>query len=338
MPSAFGQIGYSQPSKMIQPSEAIWGDCPAQDLLVGQQGYAVFKNFKDRLPQTGDGASVTWAINSGSFIWSTAYDSVISMTTGASDQDDAGIATRPLGPITPNGGGKLWFEASVSSAVITLARGVFVGVVNAAGLGTKLTISAASATKNSNTIGTSSGGQSGYGFWLHGDTLTNFDAVWFNSLQAATGATTLVTATNGGVVLANVLTANANNPNPGNLGFVPSTPPGVLVATVTTSQATSFGTLTPQQCLATQDPGQNPQVLLPNSVTGATGFVKLGLRYDGVQYLYFYVNGNQVAKMAISSSQDVTSDFAGIVQLMSGTAAAKVENVAFIHAAAQTIP
>lgn len=326
---AFGQIGYSQTNFLIQPSGAIWGDCPTLDLLEGDEGFASFQDFKAGLPLT---TAPNWAIDSGSFIYNTNYDSVISMTSGASDQDDIAVATRPLGPITPGGGGKLWFEAVVSSAVITLARGVFVGVVNKPALASKFLISAASATKNSNTIGTSAGGQSGYGFWLHGDTLTNFDAVWFNNLQAATGATDLeaTTATASGLVLANVLTAPANNPNPGNLAFVPQTPPGVLIATVTGTTAQGF--------LNTQNPAANPQIGLPNSAVGATGFVKLGLRYDGQQYLYFYVNGNQVAKMVISSAQDVTSAFGGVVQLMSGTAAAKVENLAWMHAASQQNP
>lgn len=334
---AFGQIGYSQTSKLIQPSEAIWGDCPSQDLLNGMEGYADFQNFKRGIPLA---TAPNWAINSGSFPYNAAFDSVISMTSGASDQDDIAVATRPMGPITPGSGKKLWFEASVSSAVITLARGVFVGVVNKQSLGSKLLISAASATKNSNTIGTSSGGQSGYGFWLHGDTLTNFDAVWFNNLQAATGATDLeaTTATVSGLVLANVLTNPANNPNPANLAFVPTTPPGALIATISSNQTVAGATLTPQQCLDAQDPSTNPQTLLPNSAAGATGFVKLGLRFDGGQYLYFYVNGNQVAKMLVSAAQDIVSDFGGVVQLMSGTAAAKVENLAFIHTAAQTIP
>lgn len=326
---AFGQIGYSQTNLLIQPSDSIWGDCPSRDLMGGEQGYLSFQEFKAGLPLT---TAPNWAIDSGAFTYNTNYDSVVSMTSGGSDQDDIAVATRPLGPITPGSGEKLWMEAVVSSAVITLARGVFVGVVNKPALASKFLISAVSATKNSNTIGTSAGGQSGYGFWLYGSNLTNFDAVWFNNLQSATGATDLeaTTATASGLVLANVLTSPASNPNPGNVNYVPTTPPGILIATLTGTAA--------QGDLDTQNPASVPQVGLPNSATGATGFVKLGLRYDGQQYLYFYVNGTPVAKMLISSAQDITSDFGAVVQLMSGTAAAKVENLAWFRGAALRNP
>lgn len=339
--AGFGQIGYSQANKLANISGAIWGDCPSQDLLVADQGYAVYKDFKDRLPQTADGASVTWITGtSAAVIWNLAFDSVIKLTSGSTQSNDAGIATRPLGPVIPGSGQKIWFEALVSLASLAAAQGVYVGLVNKAGLGTGLTISAASGTKNANTLGTSSGGQSGYGFWMHGDTLGNFDAVWFNNLQSATGATDLeaTTATVSGLVLANVLTANANNPNPANLAFTPPVPPGVLTATVITNQTVAGQSLTPQQLLDLADPSTQPPTLFPNNATGNPEFVKLGLRYDGFQYLYFYVNGSPVAKMLISSAQDITSNFAGIVTISSGTAAVESLNIGFVHAASLRVP
>lgn len=267
----------------------------------------------------------------------------MSITTGATTQDDAAIATRPLGPIVAGGGGKVWFEALISVASLAAAKGIFVGVCNLAALASKLLISAASGTLASNTIGTSTGNQSFYGFWMHGDTasLGNFDAVWGNNVQSALTAGTaaapgtVASGTSAGVVLYSVLTANANNPNPANIAFTPPVPPGVLTATPTT--ATSPYTTLQQQLLAS-DPQANPQVLLPNSVSGAVEFVKLGIRYDGQQYLYFYVNGTQVAKMAITSAQDQSSDFAGVVQIMAGTGAANVLNVGFARTAAIVIP
>ncbi len=331
---AFGQIGYSQTNKLYQPSGAVWGDCPSLDLLAGDQGYANFQDFKMALPLT---TAPNWNIDSGTFTYNTHYDSVVSITTGATTLDDAGIATRPLGPIVPGSGRKIWFETLISVASISAVNGVFVGLVNAAALGSKLLIKQTSATKNSNQIGTTSGGQSGYGFWLHADTPTNLDAVWFNNLQTATGTTDLeaTTATASGLVLANVLTAPANNPNPANLAFVPQTPPGVLVATAT---AAATGYTTVQQQYLAADPSSVPQTLLPNSATGATGFVKFGLRYDGFQYLYFYVNGNQVAKMLISSAQDINSDFAGVVDFQALGTGQPVLNVGWMHAAALLEP
>lgn len=268
------------------------------------------------------------------------------MVTGTSSQDDAALATRPFGPVIPGSNQKIWFEGLVSVASLAAAKGIFVGISNEVSLASKFLISAASGTLASNTIGTTAGGQSFYGFWMHGDTasLGNFDIVWGNDVQAALTAGTAAvpgtiasTATTpaSGVVLYSALTAGASNPNPANVNFVPQTAPGVLTATPTT--ATSPYTTLQQQLLAS-DPGTNPQVNLPNNVTTAVEFVKLGLRFDGQQTMYFYVNGIQVAKLTISSLMDVTNDFGGVIQIMAGTAAANTLNVGFMRTAALLVP
>lgn len=347
---AYGIIGYSQTNKLWQPSGSIWGDCFSQELLDEGSGFFNFQDFKAVLPTS---AAPNWNINGGTYTYNTHFDSVVSITTSGTTQNDAAIATRPMGPVVPGSGEKIWFEAEISAASLAAATGIFVGIANEASLASKLLISAASGTLASNTIGTSSGGQSFYGFWMHGDTyntttqsgLGNFDIVWGNNVQAALTAGsnpansgtagTVATGTTAGVVLYGALTANANNPNPGNLSFVPQTPPGPIAATVTTAVAPY---ITPQQELFAADPASVPQTLLPNSVAGATQFVKLGLRFDGGQYMYFYVNGNQVAKMIVTSSQDINSDFGGVVQIMAGTGVANVLNVAFVRTAALITP
>ena len=300
---------------------------------------------------------MTWAIDSGSIAWNTAYDHVISLTTGSTQSDDVGIATRPLGPIVAGSGQKVWFEAEISIASIAAAKGMYVGLSTLAGLGSKLTIVAASGTKASNTLGTSAG-QSGYGFWMHGDVIGNFDAIWYNDITTAvtpgTGSTAALignqpptgngtSAVGGGLLLANVLTATSSyNPNVANAQNPPftsvPTAPGTLIATTTsnvsiTSAAGTVATFTPQQCL--------DQLGLPpvsGAAAGATGFVKLGIRYDGQQYVYWYVNGYQVAKLAVTTYQDQVSDFAGIVQGSAGTAATNAFNINWIRAAALRIP
>lgn len=306
----YGIIGYSQQNAPWQPSGSVWGDQNGFEAIDEGSGFASFADFVAALPTT---AAPNWAIDSGAFTYNASFDHVVSVTTGATTQDDAALATRPIGPITSGGGGKFFFEANVSLASVAAAKGVFVGVANLAALGSKLLISAASATKASNTLGSSAGGQSGYGFWLHGDVLNNFDAVWFNNLQAVATATVVNanTAANNGTVLASVLTANANNPNPANLGYTPALPPGVITATTGTQ---------------------------PNLENGTAQFVKFGLRYDGQQYLYYYVNGAQVGKLAITAAQDQTSHFGGVVQIMAGTGAANVLNVAFIRTASLNVP
>ncbi len=337
---AYGIIGFSSPSKLAQPSGAVWGDCSAQEILDEGTGFFDYKDFKAALPLA---TAPNWNIDSGTFTYNSSYDSVISVTTGATSLDDAAIATRPLGPIVAGGGQKLWFEAAVSLASISAVQGVFVGVVNAAALSSKHLISVSSATKNNNLLGITSGGQSGYGFWLHPDAPTNFDAVWFNNIQTALTPTTVGTAgasgsgstyTNSGLVLASVLTANANTPDQANVNAIPLTPPGVLVATNTST----VNSLTPQQLLAAQDPNTNPATYLPNSVPGASGFIKLGIRYDGQQYLYYYVNGTAVAKIAINTNQDQTSDFAGVVQIQALGTGQPVLNVLFERTAALLQP
>lgn len=337
---AYGIIGYSQAGKLFQPSGAVWGDDNAFEKIDEGSGYFDQKDFVAALPTT---AAPNWAIDSGTFTYNTHFDHVVSITTGGTTQDDAGLATRPLGPITVGSGQKFWHESLISVASLAAAKGIFVGVCNLAALGSKLLISAASGTLASNTIGTSSGGQSFYGFWMHGDTasLGNFDIVWGNNVQAALTAGTaaapgtVATGTTAGVVLYSALTANANNPNPANQQFTPPVPPGVLTATPTTAMS-PYVTL--QQQLLASDPQSSPQTLLPNNVSGAVEFVKLGLRYDGQSYLYFYVNGTQVAKMLISSAQDQSSDFAGVIQIMAGTGAANVLNVGFERTAALLVP
>lgn len=317
--AAFGQIGYSQASNPSQPSGAIWGDCPSADLMSGDQGFLDFKDFTTRLPQTADGASVTWATNSGSFAWDTGgADHLMNFTTGTTAGNDTAVATRPLGPITPGSGQKIWFEAYIAMASVSVAHGVFVGLANRASLGAGLLISAASGTKNSNLIGTSSGAQSFVGFWMHGDTVTNFDAVYANNISTALSPTTIAapgtSATGGGLILANVLTANANNPNPGNPNFTPPLPPGALAAAGATNTQAQY---------------------VSGQVSAANAFVKLGIRYDGQQYLYFYVNGTQVAKALVDSTFDTTNDYAGVVEVVAGTNAAAVLKCGFAHTAAK---
>jgi hypothetical protein len=326
---AYGIIGFSQQNALNQPSASIFGDCSSQELLDEGSGYFDFKDFKAALPLA---TAPNWNIDSGTFTYNSHYDSVISVTTGATTLDDAAIATRPLGPVTPGGGQKIWFEALVSVGSISAVNGVFVGIANAAALSSKHLISVTSATKNSNLIGTTSGGQSLYGFWLHADAPTNFDAVWANNIQTALTPSTI------NLVLASVLTPTITQyPNSANpLGYTATStvPAGALIATATANATpTGYATAqTPQQLLA---------IGLPPSVGtsgGATGFVKLGVRYDGQQYLYYYVNGVQVAKIVITSAMDTTSDFAGVVQLQALGTGQPVLNVGFERTAALLVP
>lgn len=55
----------------------------------------------------------------------------------------------------------------------------------------------------------------------------------------------------------------------------------------------------------------------------AAVFVKLGLRFDGGKYVYFYVNGYQVAKLEVDSTVDQSGLMAAIINVKTGSANAK---------------
>jgi hypothetical protein len=305
---AYGIIGYSQPNTITQASGSIFGDFQSQQLLDESSGYFTFKTFDNEVTLPGLPSS---AANAGTFTQDANFDHALLITTGATAQNGAIIYTRPTAPITPGSGIKVAFEASISVSSIASVKGIFVGLVNLTGM-TNALIQAASATAASNLI-TAVAGTSLVGFWSHGDALTNFDAVYVNSvvgtagLQPATGSA----AASGKVktVIANVLTlptqtAYPNAANP--LGYAatastPVVPAGALVA---------------------------------NAAQTTTGWVKLGLRYDGQQYLYFYVNGTQVAKIVVSAATlDVLSTYGGVVAITTGTAAASTVDVNFFRKA-----
>lgn len=318
---AYGIIGYSQPSFPNQISGAVWGDEPGFELIDEGTGYYVNFDWKATLPTVATGNVVL--TNSGTLGYLATLDSVATLTTGSTAGNDASVYTRPLGPITPGGPGKIWYEANIGLQDITIAKGVFLGLVNLAGLGAGNLIAAASATKLSNTIGGGSG-SSFVGFWLHGDSLADFDIVWANNvttaLTAGTGgtiATPGASATGAGIVLVGVLANSQTSltPNPGNPNYAtgayitPAIPAAMIVDTTSPSQT--------------------------KLLNGTQGYVKFGIRYDGSQYVYFYVNGFQVAKLAITNSFDITDDFAAIAQVVAGTNATEKLDISWLAGAAK---
>lgn len=284
---AYGIVGFSQPNTLIQPSGSIWGNCVAQELLDLGVGYFTYQTFVDVQTLPGLPSS---AANSGTFTQATGFDHALTVTTGASASNGAIVNTRPTNSITPGSGKFTWFEAAISKANVALADSIFVGLVNKVGM-TNALIQASSGTLNSNLL-TSVSGTSVIGFWANGSTKTNFDAVYVKAISGTGG----VTPSTVPVVLANVLTANANNPNPGNPSFVPATPPGALV---------------------------NDQ------------FLKLGLYYDGQKYLYWFVNGTQVAKLEVGPTNiDITSTYGGVVAFATGAGSSTL-NVHFFRSASE---
>ena len=326
---AYGIIGYSQSNAIVQASGSIWGDCSAQEILDESSGYFTFKTFVDAvtLPDLP-------SISVGTTVYSEDpnFDHALLVATGTTAQNEAVLFTNPTAPIAPGSGIKHWFEASISTQSIAENKGMFIGLVNKIGQTTGTLIQQTTSTAATNLL-TAVSGTSLVGFWSHGDALTNFDAVYVNKvsgtggLQPASGTGTAAQKVS--TVLANVLTpAITQYPNSLNpLGYT-----GPVVSTTGTNSA----------------PGPNgaltANVAATGTSTGATynnttGWVKLGLRYDGQQYLYFYVNGVQVAKLLISSLNfDVTATFGGVVAIQTGAASAAHMDVNFVRVASLLFP
>lgn len=269
------------------PSPTVWGDCPNEELLDEGSGFYTDRRFVDSvtLPNLPNSAA-----NSGTFTQDANFDHACLFTTGATSGNGNAVWTRPTAAIAPGSGQKFWFEASISFQDVTELNGAFIGLVNLKGM-TNALVQAVSVTKASNLL-TAVASTSCIGFWMHGDALGNFDAVYVNNVAGTGGLAPAAVTT----VLASVMTAPANNPDPGNPLYVPSVAPGVLT--------------------------NNTKV-------------KLGVRFDGRKYIYFTVNGVQVAQVAVSALLDITSTYGGIVALTTGAAAAHHMDLHFFRNASK---
>jgi hypothetical protein len=281
----FGAVGFGTPnrtpgtttpstavgSSQILPSPAIWGSCDGSSMRDNPDGFFQDYNFKDTVTAPGlPNQNGTWTFDTGA-------DSAVNLAYTSTAIAAAFI--RPLAPVSPQSGNKLWGEVSLNVKQST-AQHLFIGFATSTGLSSTLLAS-------STTLLTSTGL---IGFWLHADAPTNFDAIY----QNAVGGTPQT-------VLASVLTAGANNPDPGNPLFVPSTPPGAL--------------------------------------TGSQGYIKLGVSVlrgpAGAVVASFYVNGNRVAFKVLDSTFDTTDSYGFVIA--AGTGTNNTDNVAFsfIRAAAR---
>ena len=271
---SYGIIGYSQPGSLSSttqvgllqslPSGSIWGDCSSAELLDEATGYFTYKTFKDDATLPG------LPNYNGTYSAGSADDSSLNIavtSTGA-----AGIFVRPMAPIAPNGSSKLWMEANIAPQQTT-NQSMFVGFATSTGLAAGLLASSTTLIGTAGLIG----------FWLHGDAPANVDAIY----QKPSGSPV--------TVLASVLTANANNPNPANVNYVPAIPPGAF--------------------------------------TGSNA-VKLGVRVDK-QYAWFYVNGSLVAKKLIDATFDTADSYGATVAIATQTANTDNLKVSFFKAAAK---
>ena len=271
-----GLIGYGQPGNVISTlpvgtsqnniSGTVWGDCPNTDLKDEGNGFFVHKDFKDDVTLPG------LPSQNGTFTIASSTDSALNIQF--SSTANVVVYTQPMAPVVPAGNSKMWYEVSISPQQST-AQTFFFGLVNSTGLSSTLIHSSTTLLSTASLIG----------FFLHADAPTNLDAVYQNGSVGST-----IT------ILASVLTANANNPNPANVNYVPQTAPGAF------------------------------------SGTGSTSWVKLGLRTDKT-YVYFYVNGTQIAKKQLDSTFDIKSSYGGIIAAATGTSNTDNLQVSFLRVA-----
>lgn len=272
---AYGMIGYGAPGNTVStaqlgitqnlPSGTIFGDCQSQELIDECTGYFINRDYKDIATLPG------LPSQNGTFTYGSGDDS--SLNIAFSSTAVVAMFTKPLAPVAPNGSSKLWFEVNVSPQQAT-NQTLFFGLASSTGLSSTLLATSTTLLQTAGVIG----------FYTHGDAPTNIDAVYKQA-----GSTAIQT------VLANVLTANANNPNPANLAYVPAGAPGVF--------------------------------------TG-TNFVKLGLRVDK-QYVYFFVNGTQVAKKALDATFDLADSYGAVVACFTAGSASDNLKVGFLRVAAK---
>lgn len=258
---AYGVIGFAQPSDATQPSGSIWGNCSSQELRDEGTGVFVYKDFVD--DSIASTVLPNAAQSGATFSFSSTLDHALNMAVVGPNSTTVlcnEMHTRPNGTVTPKSGQPYWFETNVGVTEVSNAKSLYIGLATSTGLNSTL-MSDASTLNNSTSL---------IGFWMHGGSKVTFDAI----VQKGTPAATASPST----ILADVLNAPANNPDPGNPNFTPPTPPGNLTS---------------------------------------TSFVKLGLLYDGRQYVYWFVNGSQVAKAAVDASAfNTSSTYGGISAIL----------------------
>lgn len=221
IPGIIGVVQYTSTTKVNLFSPAIWGNCPVEDLNDEGKGYYLQSHFASGLVAFAStvGTNGTVAIDTGSTTF--GYDHIIKLTTGSTATavllDKAWINTRPLAPVVPGGLG-VWFETAVTPAASTGTQSMFVGLTTSTGI-TGGVIGSTTAVASTNKLNAAT---AAIGFWMHGDTPNNCDAIFV----ASTGGVS--------TVLANVLTASTANPNPANPTFQPFTSPGAFVPSTVT--------------------------------------------------------------------------------------------------------
>ena len=312
--------GYSATYLTNQLSPGVWDTCPGSDLNQLATGYFAYFHYENgfhpaSLLFTDAGSTTTsgQAWDNSSTLTTNVGTTAVSSTagighvitlTGGSTSTSAlagrvGIVTRPIGSITPGGLG-YWFEACVTVTNST-TQGAFVGIATLPALSTGGStgggiISTVTATRSTNTLIGSTGA---IGFWMHGASTLNFDAIYQNQTSGG--------STNSGIstVLQGVLTSSTGAIVPVSIytgAIGPVTPPGLLTSTQCVKLGLKY---------LPQGPG-GPQ-------------------------MQWYVNGAQVAAVQVTTAGfDVANQYGAIVEFAGpSTGTASQMKVDFLAVAAQ---
>lgn len=336
----YGIAGQSAPGNLNQPSPSIFGDSPNGEVTDEGQGYYIDKDFMcpvtlpDMLNAPA-GATATYA-------YDTTYDSTVSGTTGAAGADGLMLFTRPFASLALGSGKQAWAEVELAFGNVTAVQGFFFGFL-ASSITTGTTgfpvptvtgvkasyVTNVSTTRATNTITT----MSAVGF-LGVDTSPQvagnlaLDAFYINQPTYSASATALPTVpaypttpatlaafnysaqptTVGSVVL---IQADITN-SPSITANFPANQSNASNAPISQAVTTTIGGF----------PGNLQAYTATQSTTNAAfnnGFVKLGLRYDGQQSIYWYVNGVRAARATVNGTYDQASNY-GIAISWTGNA------------------
>ncbi len=206
-------------------SPEIWSDCPRLQMLIDPTiGHFLGDDFHQWLP-TGYGYELT-GTNGTCVKVAAQQDGVVRLTTGATDNDEAAMATGndAGGLIKADASTNWWFEARVKVNQGNVAKGHFVGLAEETGVANDLFTDDTMAMKVIDTIG----------FQLLA--ATDVAATWQTIIQLAGGARAAVN-TNVATPSTSAYVKLGMKSVSGTVTFYID---GVATATTTTSAATNF--------------------------------------------------------------------------------------------------
>jgi hypothetical protein len=211
-------------------SPLIWSDCPVMQLLADPTLGVINRDDFSQVMVTGFPYLITGINGTFLAVPNVPYGQAQLLATGA--DNDAAIVTSNnniAGLIKANAASAWWFEARVQVSQITLAQGVFVGLVKETGIGTDFMTANTMALKVQNFLG----------FQII--SATDIAAVWQAVMCLDAGARVAIAAAAATASVNFVKLGMKSVPNAaGTVATVTFYVDGVAVATTVLSSATNF--------------------------------------------------------------------------------------------------